>query len=86
MEATHTSTNPFQHAKSVMGDIVEENMAGVHLEECVSGFGPQKSVECVGLSGEEGERRRGAFGILKSGELRGFGAGETEKKREKKRG
>ena len=41
------------------------------------------------LKGEEEGERRGwtfwTFSILKSGGLRGFGAGETEERREKKR-
>ena len=38
MASTHTSTNPFPHAKLIVGDIVEGNLASVHLEESVSGF------------------------------------------------
>ena len=45
-----------------MGDIVEGNMAGVHLEECVSGFGLGGKWNVRGLSGKERERRGGLFG------------------------
>ena len=44
LASTHTSTNPFPHAKSIVGDIVEGNLASVHLEKCVSGFCLQRGV------------------------------------------
>ena len=44
---THSHLHyPFPHAKLIVGDIVEGNLASVHLEECVSGFCLQRGVEC----------------------------------------
>ena len=62
---------------------MEGNIASVHLEQCVSGFGPQKCGECVGLSGEKRERRGGwkKSGGGEKGEL--LGAGRKKKKEEK---
>ena len=59
---THTSTNPFPHAKSIVGDIVEGNLASVHLEECVSGFCLQRGVEC-GFKWRKERERRGFLGL-----------------------
>ena len=83
MAYTHISTNLFPHAKSIVGDIVEGNIASVHLKECVSGFGPQKCVECGGLSGKKRERRGGLFGILEEGSWESFLEEKIEEKREK---
>ena len=60
MASTYISTNLFPHAKSIVGDIVEENLASVHLEECVSGFCLQRGVECGFKMGRK-ERERGFF-------------------------
>ena len=53
----------------------------------MSGFGPQKCVECGGLSGEEGERRGDFVGHsetrVEGGELRGFVL-EKQKREERK--
>ena len=68
LAATFTSTNPFQRAKSVVGDIMEGNMAGVHLEECVSGFGFGGKWNVRGLSGKKRERKRDFLAILELGE------------------
>ena len=61
--ASLTSTNPFQRAKSVVGDIVEGNMAGVHLEECVRGFGIRRKWNVRGFKWEEERDKRGLLGF-----------------------
>ena len=66
LAATPTSTNPFQCAKSVVGDIVEGNLASVYLEKCVSGFCLQRGVEC-GFKWKKEREEGGTFSILQLG-------------------
>ena len=84
LAATLTSTNLFQRVKSVMVDIVEGNMSGVHLQECVSGFGPQRCVECGGLSGKREEIERRTFWHSETRESCESLLEEKQKRREEK--